>query len=157
MASSTDAKTGQHIFGYHEPGFNHVGSYQTSARPFISGSVHVPASGATMASGYEVSFPGVTKFIIVRNDELGDEFGNSVIRVAFASGGLHQGPDQNYNYITIQPSSSFSADFRVTKLWLMSDSSTVTSASVIAGITTIKAARVPSGSWENTIGVDKLS
>ena len=153
MASNSDAKTGQPIFGYHEAGFNHVGSYQTSARPFVSASCPVPASSSTTGDGTEITFPGVTKFIIVRNDELGDAFTSSTVRLAFASGGLHHG----FNYITIPASSSFSADFRVTKVWLMSDSSTATSASVIAGITTINAARVPSGSWEDTVGVDKTS
>ena len=154
MASNSDAKTGQPIFGYPEPGFNHVGSYQTSARPFVTASCPVPASSSTMGAGTEITFPGVTKFIIVRNDELGDSQTSSTIRLAFASGGLHQ---PGYNYITIPASSSFSADFRVTKVWLMSDTSQETSASVIAGITTINAARVPSGSWEDTIGVDKTS
>jgi len=151
---STDAKTGQAIFGFHEPGFNHVGSYQASSRPFATASLIVPASSSTIGAGTEISFPGVTKFIIVRNDELTDSHTSSKIRLAFASGGLH-GP--NANYITIPPSSSFSADFRVTKVWLMSDSSVATSASVIAGITTINANRAPSGSWEDTIGVDKVS
>ena len=152
MASNTDAKTGQPIFGHYEPGFNHVGSYQTSARPFATASVAVPASGA--ATSTKITFPGVTKFVIVRNDEIGDTYTNSDIRLAFASGGLN---DPNANYVVIKPSSSFSADFRVTQVYLMSDSSTATSASVIAGITTINAARVPSGSWENTVGVDKQS
>tara|TARA_Y100000591_G_scaffold258244_1_gene230404 strand:- start:38 stop:493 length:456 start_codon:yes stop_codon:yes gene_type:complete len=150
MASSTDSKTGQPIFGYYEPGFNHVGSYQTSCRPFATASLVVPASGSDTYT--KITFPGVTKFVVVRNDELGDSFTSSDIRLSFASGGLN---DPNANYIILKPSSSFSADFRITQLYLMSDSSTATSASVIAGITTINAARVPSGSWEDTVGVDK--
>lgn len=152
MASSTDSKTGQSIFGYHEPGFNHVGSYQVSCRPFATASIAVPASAS--ATSTKITFPGVTKFVVIRNDELGDSATSSDIRLAFASGGLN---DPNANYIVIKPSSSFSADFRVTQIYLMSDSSQETSASVIAGITNIKAARVPSGSWENTVGVDKSS
>jgi len=153
MASSTDAN-GNKVFGHYEAGFNHVGSYQTSCQPFVTASVPVPASSSTVGAGTVITFPGVTKFVIIRNDELGDSHTNSTIRLAFASGGLHE---PNYNYITIPASGSFSADYRVTKVWLMSNSSTATSASVIAGITTIKAARAPSGSWENTIGVDKTS
>jgi hypothetical protein len=152
MASNTDPKTGQPIFGYHEPGFNHVGSYQVSCRPFATASLDVPASASDTYT--KITFPGVTKFVVVRNDELGDSHTSSDIRLAFASGGLN---NPNANYIVIKPSSSFSADFRVTQLYLMSDSSQETSASVIAGITTIKAARVPSGSWEDTVGVDKSS
>ena len=150
MAKNSDAKTGQPIYGFSEPGFNHVGSYQTSARPFATASVAVPASGATNRT--KIEFPGVTKFVIVRNDEQPEP--GSTIRLAFASGGLG---DMNANYITILPSSSFSADFRVTQLYLMCNTSQETSASVIAGITTIKSGRAPSGSWEDTIGVDKSS
>ena len=153
MASNSDAKTGQPIFGYHEPGFNHVGSYQTSARPFATASVEVAASSSTIGAGTKIEFPGITKFIIVRNEEH-DAIEDSKVRLAFASGGLHQ---PNYNYILINPSSSFSADYRVTQVYVMSDTSTQPKVSVIAGVTTIKAARVPSGSWEDTVGVDKTS
>jgi hypothetical protein len=150
MASNSDAKTGQPIFGYHEPGFNHVGSYQVSCRPFATASVQVPASAA--AGGLAVEFPGVTKFVIVRNEEQ-DDIADSKIRLAFASGGMN-----TYNYILINPSSSFSADYRVSKVYVMSeDGTTRPKVSVIAGVTTIKAARVPSGSWEDTVGVDKTS
>jgi len=153
MASNTDAKTGQPIFGYHEPGFNHVGSYQVSCRPFVTASVQVAASSSTMGAGTKVEFPGVTKFITVRNEEHND-IADSQVRLAFASGGLHQ---PNFNYILINASSSFSADYRVSQVYIMSDTATQPKVSVIAGITTIKSARTPSGSWENTVGVDKTS
>tara|TARA_R100001509_G_C4678217_1_gene152579 strand:- start:9 stop:470 length:462 start_codon:yes stop_codon:yes gene_type:complete len=153
MASSTDAKTGQPIFGFHEPGFNHVGSYQVSCRPFATASVQVAASSSTMGAGTKIEFPGVTKFITVRNEEHND-IADSQVRLAFASGGLHQ---PNFNYILINASSSFSADYRVSQVYIMSDTATQPKVSVIAGITTIKSARTPSGSWENTVGVDKTS
>ena len=139
------------VFGYHKPGFNHVGSYQVSCRPFATASVEVPASGG-IGTALAVEFPGVTKFVIVRNEEH-TNIADSKIRLAFASGGM----GDTYNYILINPSSSFSADYRVTKLYVMSDTSTQPKVSVIAGITTIETARVPSGSWENTVGVDKTS
>ena len=139
------------VFGYHKPGFNHVGSYQVSSRPFATASVEVPASGG-IGTALAVEFPGVTKFIIVRNEEH-PSIADSQVRLAFASGGM----GDTYNYITINPSSSFSAEYRVSKLYVMSETSTQPKVSVIAGITTIETARVPSGSWENTIGVDKNS
>ena len=139
------------VFSYHKPGFNHVGSYQVSCRPFATASVEVPASGG-IGTALAVEFPGVTKFIIVRNEEH-PSIADSQVRLAFASGGM----GDTYNYITINPSSSFSADYRVSKLYVMSETSTQPKVSVIAGITTIETARVPSGSWENTVGVDKTS
>ena len=154
MASSEDTGPGTgRIFGYHEPGFNHVGSYQVSCRPFATASALVAASSSTIGDGTKIEFPGVTKFIIVRNEEH-DAIADSKVRLAFASGGLHE---PNYNYILINPSSSFSADYRLSQVYIMSDGSTQPKVSVIAGITTIKAARTPSGSWENTVGVDKTS
>jgi hypothetical protein len=113
--------------------------------------VEVPASGG-IGTALAIEFPGVTKFVIVRNEET-DAIADSKIRLAFASGGM----GDTFNYITINPSSSFSADYRINKLYVMSDTSTQPKVSVIAGITTIKPARVPSGSWENTVGVDKTS
>ena len=151
MASNSDAKTGQPIFGFHEPGFNHVGSYQVSCRPFATASVEVPASGG-IGTALAIEFPGVTKFVIVRNEET-DTIADSKIRLAFASGGM----GDTFNYILINPSSSFSADYRINKLYVMSDTSTQPKISVIAGITTIKPARTPSNSWEDTVGVDKTS
>lgn len=139
------------VFGYYKPGFNHVGSYQVSCQPFATASVEVPASGG-IGTALAVEFPGVTKFVIVRNEEH-TGIADSKVRLAFASGGM----GDTYNYILINPSSSFSADYRVTKLYVMSDTSTQPKVSVIAGITTIETARVPSGSWENTVGVDKTS
>ncbi len=139
------------VFGYHKPGFNHVGSYQVSSRPFARAEVLTPASGG-LGTALAVEFPGVTKFVIVRNEEHKD-IADAGVRLGFASGGM----GDTYNYITINPSSSFSADYRVSKLYVMSETSTQPKVSVIAGITTIETARVPSGSWENTIGVDKNS
>ena len=99
MANNSDAGTGQAIFGYHEPGFNHVGSYQVSCQPFATASVQVPASGG-IGTALAIEFPGVTKFIIVRNEEHTD-IADSQVRLAFASGGM----GDTYNYILINPSS----------------------------------------------------
>ena len=153
MASSEDTGPGTgRIFGFHEPGFNHVGSYQVSCRPFATASVQVPTSGG-IGTALAIEFPGVTKFIIVRNEEH-DAIADAKVRLGFASGGM----GDTYNYITINASSSFSADYRISKLYVMSeDGSVQPKVSVIAGITTIKAARTPSGSWEDTVGVDKTS
>lgn len=150
MASSEDTGPGTgRIFGYHEPGFNHVGSYQVSCRPFATASVVVPQSGG-IGSATKIEFPGVSKFVIVRNEEH-DAIADSKIRLAFASGGM----GDTFNYILINPSSSFSADYRVSQVYIMSDTSTQPKVSVIAGITTIKAGRTPSGSWEGSLGIDR--
>ena len=120
---ATDPKTGQQIFGgSYGVGFNNVGSYQASAKPYIKTELVVPASSSDASTALEVSFPKVTKFITVRN------------------------------YIKIAQSASFSADFRITKLYLMSEDAHTPNATVVAGLTQIDNARLPD-SWKGDEGV----
>ena len=128
-------------------GFNNVGSYQASARPFITASVDVPASG-TVGTYFEVTFPKVTRFVTIRNDGLDGDATGTDIRFAFTSGGLGQ---SDYNYVRLAPSSSYSGDFRVTRLYLMAESSDIAKATVIAGLTQIDANHLPDG-WERATG-----
>ena len=149
---ATDAKTGQPIFGgSHGVGFNNVGSYQASAKPYIKTELVVPASSSDASTALEISFPKVTKFLTIRNDGTSSE----EIRLAFASGGLGAnkvGGTSGNNYIKIAQSASFSADFRVTKLYLMSEDAHTPNATVVAGLTQIDAARLPD-SWKGDEGV----
>ena len=127
-------------------GLNHVGSYQASARPFVRNDLTVPVSGAK-ATSLEVSFPAVSKFVTVRND--GAYAASTVtMKLAFAEGGM-----DNNNFITIAESASFSADFRITRLYLMSTTATAAKATVTAGLTNINASHLTS-SWEGKQGVD---
>tara|TARA_R110002074_G_scaffold258337_1_gene430907 strand:+ start:387 stop:845 length:459 start_codon:yes stop_codon:yes gene_type:complete len=149
---ATDPKTGQNIFGgSYGVGFNNVGSYQASARPWVASELVVPASSSDASTALEISFPKVTKFVTIRNDGSSSA---EEIRIAFASGGLgtlkHAGSTNNY--IKIAQSSSFSADFRVTKLYLMSEDAHTPNATVIAGLTQINASHL-SNSWKDEDGV----
>ncbi len=145
---ATDEKTGQGIFGYHSVGANHVGSYQVSCRPYITSSIKAPKSGSIL----EVSFPKVTKFVIIRNDENNLVVSGSA-RIAFASGGIG---DRN-NYFVLYPSSSFSADYRVTRLYISSDDDDVRPRlTVMAGLTNINASSLTS-SWVSMEGVDTVN
>tara|TARA_Y100001973_G_C5184650_1_gene327020 strand:- start:588 stop:1013 length:426 start_codon:yes stop_codon:yes gene_type:complete len=131
-------------------GLNHVGSYQSSARPWAKGLLTVPLSGA-ITTALEVSFPKVSKFVTVRNDGH-PESASCTIRLAFASGGL----DESYrNYITIAESASFSADVRVTRLYLLASGSGDVNATVVAGLTQIDASHLTS-SWEGLDGVSTI-
>ena len=149
---ATDAKTGQPIFGgSHGVGFNNVGSYQASAKPYVKTELIVPASSSDASTALEISFPKVTKFITVRNDGSSSE----EIRLAFASGGLGAnkvGNTSGNNYIKIAQSASFSADFRITKVYLMSEDAHTPNATVVAGLTQIDSARLPN-SWNGDDGV----
>jgi len=151
MSNPTDA--GQRIFkGSYGVGFNNVGSYQASARPFVKSGIVVPHSGA-IGAAVEIKFPKVTKFVTVRNDGI-DASASCDIRLAFASGGLSQHNTANSNFITIAESASFSADFRVTRLYLLSGEAGTVNATVTAGLTQIDASSLPN-SWEGLEGVDR--
>ncbi len=136
-------------------GVGHVGSYQVSARPWVSSSIMVPFSGVvdTDANRVVVNFPYVTKFVTIRND--GPNVFGSSMRVAFSENGLR---DSTNNYFVLSGSESLSADFKVTKVFLMGHDGnvgtgiTVTTASVIAGLTGIEADLL-SGSWNGMGGV----
>lgn len=109
-------------------GFNHVGSYQVSCEPWMSASVTVPANSS---EPLEISFPRVSKFVIVLN-----ETGSSGdIRLGFSADGV-KGTINN-NFTRISGSQSFSADYRVTSIFLRSDTASEQTASIIAGLTTI--------------------
>ena len=48
----------------HRPGIGNAASYQVSGIPWVSSSLAVPASGSTPL---EITFPQVTKSLIVKN------------------------------------------------------------------------------------------
>ena len=150
MSPPTDAKTGQPIFGYRGVGFSNVGSYQVSARPFLSSSIDAPASGANSARK-AVEFPRVTRFVTVRNDGKPTlEPVDAQMKVAFAENGL--GIDNN-NFIVIDASASISFEFRVTRLYAMSMTSNIPSFTVAAGQTNITGSHL-ANVWDNNEGID---
>ena len=151
MATLPKDAQSQIFGGSYGVGFNNVGSYPSSAKPYIKTELVVPVSSSDASTALEVSFPKVTKFITVRNDGSSSE----EIRLAFASGGLGSektGGTSGNNYIKIAQSASFSADFRITKLYLMSEDAHTPNATVIAGLTQIDNARLPD-SWKGDSGV----
>lgn len=76
MSAGEDAKTGEAIFGRYQAGLQHVGSYQVSGVPFVTGSDNLDAG-----KEFKIEFGAVTKSILVRNP------GTVDLRVHFASTG----------------------------------------------------------------------
>ena len=127
-------------------GFNNVGSYQASAEPWCSASLVCPAVGSAPT---EVAFPQVTKFVVIKNDGAGS------IRVGFSSLGVSASADFPYsqsNYFTLAETGSFAADFRVTGLYLLSDSGQAGTATVVAGLTGIRSGHL-ADNWSGSAGV----
>ena len=124
-------------------GLGHVPSYQTSGRPYFTSSLTVPASGSTPL---EISFPSVSRFVVITND-LDAATTQTPVRFGASSAGV-----QGTNYGLLKNGQSFEAEFKVTKIYLMSNTANETSASVIAGLTGIDATHL-SGNWSGSAGV----
>ena len=128
-------------------GLGHVPSYQTSARPFLTASLTVPTSGS---ESLEISFDSVSRFIVITNTIPSSE-PNIRLRFGFSENGINGAVNNNYGILN--NSESFEAEFKVTKVFLLSDSSTFEcSASVIAGLTGIAAQHLPNN-WSGSSGV----
>ena len=129
-------------------GLGNVGSYQSSAKPFLSSSIHVSASNDIV----KIDFINVTRFITIKNTGP-DQTDEAEIRVGFSENGVN-GLEDN-NYFTLNNQESFSADWRVNAVYLRVDptgATTNATASVIAGLTTI-ASQELFHNWTGSQGV----
>lgn len=125
----------------HRPGIGNAASYQVSGIPWASSSLAVPASGSTVL---EISFPQVSKSIIVKNVSTG----SVQMRVGFSENGVKN----TNNFFLLSAGESFAADLKVTKVYLMSNNVTALTASVIAGLTNIPATELVNN-WSGSAGV----
>ena len=117
-------------------GVGHVPSYQISGIPYVTASFTVPASGNAPEA---ITFPLVTKFVTVVNTHSGT---NAPLRVGFSVSGINGAI--NNNYFTLDNGDSYTGEWRVESLYLLSDTTAnQASASVIAGLTGIPGVSVP--------------
>ncbi len=131
-----------HNSPYHV-GLRNVGSYQVSAEPYLTGSLTVPASGSTPL---RIDFDSVTRFIVITNTMPGSS-ANVPMRFGFSANGV-----ENNNYGILNNGESFEAEFKVVSVYLVSDSASGASGSVIAGLTGIPASALE-GNWSGSAGV----
>lgn len=132
----------------HQPGLSSVGSYQMSAIPFASSSLTVPINSA---APLQIQFPYVTKFVTVVNE------GTSLapaMRVGFSVVGTS---GSGTNYFVLDPGESYTGEWRIEDIFLISNTTAQTSASVIAGLTPIPRG-IPSfvstgNNWSGSAGV----
>jgi len=102
--------------GHTGQGFNFVPAYQSSALPWMTGSL------AVSTSPVKLSFPKVTKFVKIR--------ARNELRVGFTTNGI-----QGSNFYTIPSGSVETFDIRVSELYLYAP--TATTVDVFAGLTLI--------------------
>lgn len=125
----------------HRPGIGNASSYQVSGIPWASSSLSVPTSGS---APLEISFPLVTKGIVVKNVSTG----SVQMRVGFSANGV----TSTNNYFLLSAGESFAADLKVTRIYLMSNNGTALTASVVAGLTNIPATELVAN-WSGSAGV----
>ena len=130
---------------YYRPGLGNVGSFQSSGIPWVSSSVTCPASGTTTEAN-RIDFPYVTKKLTVRNDGVPD------IRVGFSDFGV-RGMYGNKYYFTIGANDApLELDFKVSRVYLYSDTGAVSEATVIAGLTSVDSDQLKTN-WSGSDGI----
>ena len=110
------------------PGLGDVASYQVASIPFASSSITVPVNSATPL---KIQFPYVTKFVTVSNENTGT---NVQMRVGFSINGVS---GSGTNWFLLDNGESYTGEWRIEDLYLISNSTSQTSASIIAGLTSI--------------------
>lgn len=135
----------------YKAGLSQVGQYQLSGIPYVSGAIPVPNSNNGPIS---VSFPQVTRFVTITNTVTSSA--SAILRVGFSALGVTgsgngPGGSGTNNYFTLLPSASYTADVRVTKIFLMGEN-VPTSASIVAGLTGISTGSLQNN-WSGSIGV----
>ena len=130
------------------PGLGSVGSYQMGGIPFASSSITVPVNSATPL---KIQFPYVAKFVTVVNENSGS---NVAIRVGFSILGVS---GSGTNFFLLDNGESYTGEWRIEDIFLISNTSAQSSASIIAGLTPIPRG-VPSfvatgNNWSGSSGV----
>jgi hypothetical protein len=128
-------------------GLGYLPSYQASAVPYLTSSLTVPVS---TQDPLEIKFDTVSRFVIITNT-LDSSFANIPLRFGFSANGV-KGVENN-NFVILNNGESFEAEFRVSKVYLLSDSSTFSSSgSVVAGLTDIESGLLQTN-WSGSNGV----
>ena len=134
----------------YKAGLQHVGSYQVSGKPFVTGSINATQPrggvGATL-----VSFPSVTRWVIISNNTA------APCKVGFSADGVNSLVAGSNFYLSV-PSGSMTPrlEVKVTEIWLSGS----TDVSVMAGLTFIESQAINNGAispggtnWTGSAGV----
>jgi hypothetical protein len=127
------------IFQY-KAGISNVGSYQVSGIPWATSSLTAPS---TASAPLQVSFPSITKFIVVKNVATG----SVKVRVGFSANGV-----AGSNYFLLDKDESFQGDIKVSSIYLLSNNGTQVPVSIVAGLTGIESGQLYNN-WSGSAGV----
>lgn len=135
-------------FNY-KAGMHSVGQYQMSAIPYVSASLTVPALGT---APLEITFPRVSRFVTIRNT-LATSATAVPFRVGFSSIGTSGSIAGQNNYFTLANGESYTGEWRVKSVYILSDSATQSSASITAGLTAVSTSSLGFDNWSGSLGV----
>jgi hypothetical protein len=109
----------------YKAGLNHVGNYQVSGIPFVTGNLTLPL---TSSAPLRIDFPSVTSYFEFHNH------GAYHARLAFSANGL-----KGSNYYSVEPSGSVQIRVKATSIFLASNhpTNTLAGCSLIASLTGI--------------------
>ena len=135
-------------FNSYQAGLHNVASCQVSSSPYATASLNIDP-GPDFAGDpvvLQIDFDRVSKFIIVKN-EISVDLADAPIRLGFSENGV-----KGTNYILLFNDESFSADYKVSRLYLMAHTAVSSSASVSAGMTGIHKNQLEHN-WSGSLGV----
>ena len=127
-------------FEYPKAGLGNVGNYQVSGIPWATSSLTAPS---TSSAPLQVSFPSITKFIVVKNVATG----SVKVRVGFSANGV-----KGSNYFLLDKDESFQGDIKVSSIYLLSNNGTQVPVSIVAGLTGIDSGQLYNN-WSGSAGV----
>ena len=155
------------IYNQGPPGLGHVGSYQVSGKPFVSGGIDV----SLYTNGpLEITFPSVTRWIIVRNSSRGVSDNSKRVYVAASANGFENvfepvpAPQKSGSYFVVNdnytdnsnPTPNYNRqartprlELKLTKLYLSGAADNV---DIIAGLTGIPTSTI-TNNWSGSEGV----
>jgi len=136
----------------YKSGVSSVGQYQMSSIPYLTSSVSVPALGT---SPLQLSFPRVAKFVTIRN-VIPTASAARPLRVGFSLIGTSGSVAGRQNYLTLTNGESYTGEWRVTSVFLLCDTDNgglLSSASIIAGLTSVSTSSLGFDNWSGSLGV----
>lgn len=137
------------MMAVYTPGLGNVASYQVSGKPFVSGSIDL---SSYTTGPIEISFPSVTRWILVRNFDTTSNNAKQ-IKVAATANGFITGEffrvNDDYTGTYLRKSQTPRLELKLTKLYLTGSSTKV---DVIAGLTGISTNTIENN-WSGSVGV----
>ena len=139
-------------------GLGNSAAYQVGGVPYATASILTPVLSE---DPYELAFPNVTKFVTITNTTTGT---NIPLRVGFSAlgvtGSVEAGSPSapppagaSDHYFTLDNGESYTGEFRVSRLYFLSDqAASAPTLSIIAGLTSIPSTDLPSN-WSGSAGV----